>query len=196
MTEEPGGDSDTSQKAKRRAPNAPANQQADAPDLAAEREALWEASALSTANSVPEADFSPGVRAALDHIFPAEQPRLGRVAERSAIYGAGATDGAGEGLEALTDRYGVTLETLATRLDLSAEILRAPSSDCPPALLVEVAKALRTPMAEVALALSSNDDREHTPAQGHSFAERIRTAPSLTEEQRRRWLALLAADPA
>ena len=117
-------------------------------------------------DSVSEADFSPGVRAALDHIFPAEQPRLGRVAERSAIYGAGATDGAGEGLEALADRYGVTLETLATRLDLSAEVLRAPSSDCPPALLVEVAKALRAPMAEVALALRADDDREHAPDQG------------------------------
>ena len=113
----------------------------------------------------------------------------------SAIYGAGATDGAGEGLEALADRYGVTLETLATRLDLSAEVLRAPNADCPPALLVEVAKALHAPMAEVALALRSNDDHEHAPDQGHSFAERIRTAPSLTEEQRRRWLALLAADP-
>jgi hypothetical protein len=92
MAEEPGGDSDTPQKSKRRAPNTPANQQADAPDLAAEREALWDASALSPADSVPEADFSPGVRAALDHIFPAEQSRLGRVAERSAIYGAGATE--------------------------------------------------------------------------------------------------------
>jgi len=195
MAEEPGDDSDTPQKSKRRAPNTPANQQADAPDLAAEREALWDASALSPADSVPEADFSPGVRAALDHIFPAEQSRLGRVAERSAIYGAGATDGAGEGLEALADRYGVTLETLATRLDLSAEVLRAPNADCPPALLVEVAKALHAPMAEVALALRSNDDHEHAPDQGHSFVERIRTAPSLTEEQRRRWLALLAADP-
>ncbi len=194
MTEEPGGASDASRK-KRGASNTPANQHADAPDLATERDALWEASALSPANSVLEADLSPGVRAALDHIFPAEQPRLGRVAERSAVYDAGATDGAGEGLEALADRYGVTLETLATRLDLSAEILRAPSSDCPPALLVEVAKALRAPMAEVALALRSNDDREHTPDQDRSFAERIRTAPSLTEEQRRRWLALLAADP-
>jgi hypothetical protein len=196
MTEEPGGDSDTSQKAKRRAPNAPANQQADAPDLAAERDALWEASALSPADSVPEAGFSLGVHAALDHIFPAEQPRLGRVAERSAVYGAGAPDGAGEGLEALADRYGVTLETLATRLDLSAEVLRAPSSDCPSALLVEVAKALRAPMAEVALALRADNDRGQAPNQDGSFAERVRTAPSLTEEQRRRWLALLAADPA
>jgi hypothetical protein len=90
----------------------------------------------------------------------------------------------------------MTLETLATRLDLSAEVLRAPSADCPPALLVEVAKALRAPMAEVALALRADDDREHAPDQDHSFAERVRAAPSLTEEQRRRWLALLAADPA
>jgi hypothetical protein len=111
-------------------------------------------SALPPAGSVPEADFSPGVRAALDQIFPAEQSRLGRVAERSAIYGAGATDGAGAGLEALADRYGVTL------------------------------------------ALRADNDREHAPDQGHSFAERVRMAPSLTEEQRRHWLALLAANPA
>ncbi|HEY7020392.1 MAG TPA: hypothetical protein VH349_04690 [Ktedonobacterales bacterium] len=185
MTEEPGGASDASRKKKRGASNAPANQQADAPDLAAERDALWDVSMLSPADTVPEADFSPGVRAALDQIFPAEQSRLGRVAERSAIYGAG------EGLEALTNRYGVTLETLATRLDLSVEVLRAPNSDCPPALLVEVAKALRAPMAEIALALRADDERK----QDRSFAERVRTAPSLTEEQRRRWLALLAADP-
>jgi hypothetical protein len=37
----------------------------------------------------------------------------------------------------------VSLEALATRLEISAEILRAPSSDCPPAPLVEVAKGLR-----------------------------------------------------
>jgi hypothetical protein len=98
MAEEPGGDSDISQKSKRGAPNTPANQQADAPDLAAERDALWDASALSPANSVPEADFSSDVRAALDQIFPAEQSRLGRVDERSAVYDAGAPHGAGEGL--------------------------------------------------------------------------------------------------
>ncbi|HEY7091663.1 MAG TPA: hypothetical protein VH393_00695 [Ktedonobacterales bacterium] len=196
MAEEPGGASDASRKKKRGASNTQADQQANAPDLAVERDVLWDASALSPAGSVPEADFSPGVYAALDHIFPAEQPRLGRVAERSAVYDAGGADGSGEGLEALADRYGVTLETLATRLDLSAEVLRAPSADCPPALLAEVAKALRAPMAEVALALRADDDREHAPGQDISFAERVRTAPSLTEEQRRRWLALLAAGPA
>jgi len=37
----------------------------------------------------------------------------------------------------------MSLETLATRLEISAEVLRAPSSDCPPAPLVEVATALR-----------------------------------------------------
>jgi hypothetical protein len=195
MAEESGSDSDTSQKSKRRSPNTPANNQADAPDLAAERDALGDASALSPANSVSEADFSPGVRAALDQVFPAEQPRLGRVAERSAVYDAGAPDGAGEGLETLAGRYGVTLETLATRLDLSAEVLRAPGSDCPPALLVEVAKVLRAPMAEVALVLRADDNHEQTPEQDRSFAERVRAAPSLTEEQRRRWLTLLAADP-
>jgi hypothetical protein len=114
----------------------------------------------------------------------------------SAVYDAGAPDGAGEGLEALADRYGVTLETLATRLDLSAEVLCAPGSGCPPALLVEVAEALRAPMAEVALALRADNDREHTPDQDRSFAERVRMVPSLTEEQRRHWLTLLAADPA
>jgi hypothetical protein len=88
------------------------------------------------------------------------------------------------------------LETLATRLEFSAEVLRAPGSDCPPALLVEVAKALRAPLAEVALALRADNDREHAPDQERSFAERVKTAPSLTEEQRRRWLTLLAADPA
>ena len=93
MADKPGGDSDTSRKKKRGASNTQADQQADAPDLAAERDALWDASALSPAGSASEADFSPGVRAALDQIFPAEQPRLGRVAERSAVYDAGATDG-------------------------------------------------------------------------------------------------------
>lgn len=195
MADKPGGASDASRKKKRGASNRQADQQADAPDLAAERDALWDASARAPAGSASEADFSPGVRAALDQIFPAEQPRLGRVAERSAVYDAGATDGARERLEALTDRYSVTLETLATRLDLSAEVLRTPSSDCPPALLVQVAKALRAPMAEVALALRADEGREHAPDQGHSFAERVRTTPSLTEEQRRRWLALLAANP-
>ena len=158
-------------KKKRGASNTQADQQADAPDLAAERDALWDASALSPAGSASEADYSPGVRAALDQIFPADTPP-GRVAERSAVYDAGATDGARERLEALTDRYSVTLETLATRLDLSAEVLRTPSSDCPPALLVEVAKALRAPMAEVALALRADEGREHAPDQGHSFVER------------------------
>jgi hypothetical protein len=195
MADKPGGASDASRKKKRGASNTQADQQADAPDLAAERDALWDASARSPAGSASEADFSPGVRAALDQIFPAEQPRLGRVAERSAVYGAGTADGDAEGLEALAGRYGVTLETLATRLDLSAEVLRTPSSDCPPALLVEVAKALRAPMAEVALALRADDDHKHAPDQDRSFAERVRTAPSLSEEQRRRWLALLAANP-
>lgn len=196
MADKPGGASDASRKKKRGASNTQADQQANAPDLAAERDALWDASALSPADGVLEADFSPGVLAALDQIFPAEQSRLGRVAERSAVYGAGATDGAGEGLEALAGRHSMTLETLAARLDLSAEVLRAPSSDCPPALLVEVAKALRAPMAEVALALHADDDREQAHDQDGSFAERVRTAPSLTEEQRRRWLTLLAAEPA
>jgi hypothetical protein len=48
----------------------------------------------------------------------------------------------------------------------------------------------------VALALRADADREQAPDQDRSFAERVRTAPSLTEEQRRRWLTLLAADPA
>jgi len=179
------------------ASNTPADQRAEAPDLAAEREALWEASALSPTDSVSEADLSPGVRAALEQIFPAEEPRLGRVAERSASYATGTTGGADEGIEALAGRYGVTLETLAARLDLSAEVLRAPCSDCPPALLVEVAKALRAPLAEVALVFCAGDvGDERKPDEERSFAESVRTAPSLSEEQRRRWLALLAAGPA
>jgi hypothetical protein len=86
----------------------------------------------------------------------------------------------------------VTLETCATRLDLSAEVLRAPSSDCPPALLVEVANALRAPRAEVSLALQVDADHEQALDQDRSFAERVRTAPLLFGEERRRWLALLA----
>jgi hypothetical protein len=197
MADEPGDASDTSQNTQGRASNTPADdQRAEAPDLALERDALWDASALSAADSVPEADFSPGVRAALEQLFPAKEPHLGRVAEQGAVYTAAATGSADEGIEALASRYGMTLETLATRLDLSVGILRAPSSDCPPALLAEVAKALRAPLAEVALALRADADREHAPDQDRSFAERVRTAPSLTEEQRRRWLTLLAADPA
>src|SRR5262245_51743981 len=95
------------------ASNTPAHQRAESPGLAAEREALWEASALSPADSAPEVDLSPGVRAALEQIFPAEEPRLGRVAERGVVYDTGATGGADEGIEALAGRYGMTLETLA-----------------------------------------------------------------------------------
>src|SRR5215831_12113836 len=47
MAETPGGDSNTSRNTKRRARNPPANQQANAPDLAAERDSLWDASARS-----------------------------------------------------------------------------------------------------------------------------------------------------
>ena len=195
MADELSGASDAS-KRKRDASNTPADQRAEAPDLAAEREALWEASALSPADGVPEADLSPGVRAALEQIFPAEEPRLGRVAERGAVCDAGATGGADEGIEALAGRYGVTLETLAARLDLSAEVLRAPCSDYPPALLVALTRALDAPMAEVALALSADDDGAQGPDEERSFAERVRMAPSLSEEQRRHWLALLATDPA
>jgi hypothetical protein len=72
--------------------------------------------------------------------------------------------------------------------------MRAPSSDCPLALLVEVAKALHAPLAGVALAVRADAGREPAPNQDRSFAERVRTAPSLTEAQRRRWLTLLAAD--
>jgi hypothetical protein len=50
-------------------------------------------------------------------------------------------------------------------------------------------------MAEVALALGADNDCAHAPNQDRSFTERVRTAPSLTEEQRRRWLALLADNP-
>jgi hypothetical protein len=91
----------------------------------------------------------------------------------------------------------VTLETLAARMSLTAEALRAPCSDCPPALLAEVARALPAPIAEVALALRpANDTVEHAPDEMRLFVELIKTAPSLTEEQRRHWIALLAADPA
>jgi hypothetical protein len=188
MADEPNGASDDSKTQ--------ADQRAEAPDLAAEREALWEASALSPEGSVSETNLSPGVRAALEQIFPAEEPRLGRVAEQSAVYDAGATGGADEGIEALAGRYGITLETLAARLDLSAEVLRAPCSDCPPALLVAVTRALAAPMAEVALALHADDDGSQEPDDERSFAERVRMAPSLSEEQRHHWLALLATDPA
>jgi len=140
------------------ASNTPADQRAEAPDLAAEREALWEASALSPAGSLSKADLSPGVRAALEQIFPAEESRLGRVAEQSAVYDTRATGSADEGIEALAGRYGVTLATLATRLDLSAEVLRAPCSDFPPALLVAVTRGLGAPMAEVALELGGPVD--------------------------------------
>jgi hypothetical protein len=127
--------------------------------LAAEREALWEASALSVTESVPEADFSPGARAALEQIIAEEEQAspgpLARVAERGVGYGTS------DDLAALAARHGVTLEALA-RLDLPLEIVRALgqreadgslSSDCPPALLAEVSRVLRAPMAEVAQTL-------------------------------------------
>jgi hypothetical protein len=159
---------------------------------------LWEASALSSATSVPEAHLTAGVRAALEQLFGAEKsPRLGRVAERGAVFDAGTPDDAGTGLAALAAHYGVTPETLATRLDLPLEIVRAQFSECPPALLAEVARALQAPLAEVALALDMpRDDAEQDPQRDRSFATLISTAPSLSEEQRRSWLALLAADPA
>jgi hypothetical protein len=168
------------------------------PDLTTEREELWEASALLSADSAAESELSPGVRAALEQLFGAgEQPRLRRVAERGAIYATETTDGAGEGVEALASRYGVTLETLTARMNLTAEALRAPCSDCPAVLLAEVARALPAPIAEVALALRpANDNDRQAPDESRPFAEIIKTAPSLTEEQRRHWLALLAANPA
>jgi hypothetical protein len=187
MADEPSGASDAS--------NTPVDQRASAQNLAAEREALWAASELSPADSVPEADLSPGMRAALEQIFPAEEPHLGRVAEQSAVYDAGATGGADEGVEALAGRYGLTLATLAARLDLSTEVVRAPCSDCPPALLVAVTRELGAPMAEVAQALHT-DDGAQGPDEERSFAAVVRMAPSLSEEQRRHWLALLATDPA
>lgn len=165
---------------------------------ASEREALWEASALSPATALPEAALSPGARAALDHIFgEEEQPHLRQVAERGVAYGAEAqATPIGEGLATLAAHYGLTLETLAARLDLPVEIAREPFADCPPALLAEVARALRAPLAEVALALcgSAETDMQDTRAD-RSFAEIIRMAPSLSEEQRRHWLALLVSDP-
>jgi hypothetical protein len=167
--------------------------------LAAEREALWEARALSVAESVPEADFSPGVRAALEQIIAEEEQGspapLARVAERGVGYGTG------DELAALAARHGVTLEALAARPDLPLEIVRALgqreadgslSSDCPPALLAEVSRVLRAPIAEVAQTLQAERDSGET----RSFAAIITMAPSLSEEQRRHWLALLAADPA
>jgi hypothetical protein len=52
-------------------------------------------------------------------------------------------------------------------------------------------------MAEVALAFCAGDDGdEQEPDEERSFAAVVRTAPSLSEEQRRHWLALLAAGPA
>jgi hypothetical protein len=186
MADEPGGASDASRR-KRGASNTPADQSALSPDLVAEREALWAASALSSAGSVSESDLSPGVRFALEALFPAEEPRLGRVAEQSAVYDAGATGGVDEGIAAL--------ETLATHIGLSAEVLRrVPCSDCPPALLVAVTRALDAPLAEVALALRADDGLQEP--EERSFAERVRVALSLSEEQRCHWLALLAADPA
>jgi hypothetical protein len=180
-------------KAKRRSASAPVDQPMDLRELAREREALKEASALSPANTVPEAQLSPGVRVALERIFGAdEQPRLGRVAERSAVYGA--VDVAGGGLPTLASSYGVTLEALAERMDLSVDVVRTPFSDCPPALLAEVAQALRAPLAEVALALQA--DGEQKSGYERTFASSISEAPSLSEEQRRHWLALLATDPA
>jgi hypothetical protein len=51
-------------------------------------------------------------------------------------------------------------------------------------------------MAEVELALrAGRDGGEEAPDEECSFVERVKTAPSLSEEQRRRWLALLAAGP-
>ena len=122
-------------------------------------------------------------------------PRLGRVAEQGAIYATETTEGAGEGIEALASRYSVTLEMLAARVQLTADALRAPCSDCPPALLAEVARALPAPIAEVALALRpANDHDTQARDRTNTFVEVIKTAPSLSEEQRRHWLALVAAD--
>jgi hypothetical protein len=155
---------------------------------------LWEASALSPASGVPEAHLSAGVRAALEQLFGEEESlRLGRVAERGAVYGAGTPDDAGIGLEALAANYGVAPESLAARLDLPLEIVRAQFSDCPPALLAEVAQVLQAPLAEVALALGRPyDGAGQDPRPDRSFATLISKAPSLSEEQRRHWLALLA----
>jgi hypothetical protein len=172
-----------------------------AQELASEREALWDASALSPA-ALPEAAFSPGVRAALEQIFgPQEQTRLGRVAEQGVTYKAsGAANTGGElngedGLAALATQCGVTPEELAARLDLPVEFVRARYSDCPPALLAEVAQVLRAPLAEVAQALRASSDAKERD-QARTFVETISMAPSLSDEQRRHWLAILAADPA
>ena len=146
---------------RRRAPNT-------SPDLATEREPLWEASAPAPADGAAETGLSPGVRAAVEAIFGKQESRLRRVAER------GAADGSGTPHDvwgALAARYGMPLETLAERLDLSVEVIRSPFDDCPPALLAAVALALRA-----------------TSGSGAAFAEVIRMAPSLTEEQRRHWL--------
>jgi len=70
MAEDPTETSDAAKKMKRDASSA-------TPDLAAAHEALWEASALSPANGVPEEALSPGVRAALEQLFPAERRGLG-----------------------------------------------------------------------------------------------------------------------
>jgi hypothetical protein len=186
----------------RRAPRQPTGPQerprASAQELASEREALWEASALSPATSVPQAHFSAGVRAALEQIFGAdEHPLLGRVAERSVIYAAEARDNAAAGLVTLAAGYDMTAETLAARLDLPLEIVHMQFFDCPPALLAEVARALQAPLAEVSLAFAtSRDSSEQRPQPERSFVTLISEAPSLSEEQRRHWLALLAADPA
>jgi hypothetical protein len=197
MTKKPRAAGDASGRKKRSASSAAVDLNANVQDLTTERKELWEASALSPAGSVSEGELSPGVRAALEQLFGAgKQPRLGRVAEQGAIYAAETTDGPGEGIETLASRYGVTLETLAARMNLTAEALRAPCSDCPPALLAEVARALPAPVAEIALALRpANDHNTQAPDETNTFIEVIKTAPSLIEEQRRHWLALLAADP-
>jgi len=192
-------------------------------ELASDDDALWDESALSAAGAVPEEAFSPGVRVALERIFAAETPaRLGRVAEQSVGYGGaeGATAGGqaseddGAGVAALAARHGVTLETLAARMDLSPAILRALAAgeanggvtltNLPPALLAQFAGALDAPLAEVAQALQApSEDNGQAPTDatddrrlaGSAFVDLITMAPSLSEAQRRHWLALLAANP-
>jgi transcriptional regulator with XRE-family HTH domain len=157
---------------------------------------------------------------ALERIFAAETPvRLGRVAEQSVGYGGavGAATGGqaseddGAGVAALAARHGVTLETLAARMDLSPAILRALAAgeanggvtltDLPPALLAQFAGALDAPLAEVAQALQApSEDNGQAPTDdrrlaGSAFVDLITMAPSLSEAQRRHWQALLAADP-
>src|SRR5215831_5796745 len=154
------------------------------PDLTTKREELWEASALSPADGASEGALFTGVRSALDQLFGAgEQPRLGRIAEQGAFYAVETTDGAGEGVEALASRYGMTLETLAARMSLTTEALRTPCFDCPQALLAEAARASPAPITKVAHALRpANDNDKQASDETRLFFAIIKMAPSLTEE--------------